>query len=187
MRRVHLFLIGIGVALTAAALWGKHALDSYEPSEYLGPNLPPPTRVPHVGDTLTPIALRDLTGKSVTVAGKSEHRTLVHFWASWCLPCVAELPSFEQSRPQFLAKHVDLITVALDDRSHAQEIVDRFHLTMPVLISDGAAVDPIMSLGSGQGAVPYNALLDESGRLIAQKVGTAEAGAAGIIKWLDSL
>lgn len=179
-------LLGLSAALILGALWSKHALDSYEPEEYVGPTLPPPAHIPHLHDTPDAIELRDLNGHTVRIGGPAAHPVLVHFWASWCLPCVGELPTFESEKAQFDAHGVTLLTVALDDSSHAREIVERLHLTLPVLLSDGAHVDPVMALGSAQGAVPYNALLDTHGALAFAKVGTADHGAAGLLKSLDA-
>ena len=182
--RTALLVFVIGAIGTA--LWFKNHFESLEPGEYLGPSLPAPSIIPHAGDTVTALALSDLDGKKHTVGGLRARPLLLHFWASWCLPCVAELPSLEEAQAQFHTRGLDLVTIAMDDRAHAQEIVDRFHLTLSVLVPDGSPVDPVLAFGSGQGSVPYNALIDSSGVLVRRKVGTMEQGATGLLRWLDT-
>jgi thiol-disulfide isomerase/thioredoxin len=178
--------IAIGVVVVAVALWGKARLERYEPQEYVGPALPAPAHVARVGDVPEPIVLHAIDGRPIAVGGRSKRRQLIHFWASWCLPCVAELPSLQTFQAQFGANEIDLITVALDDREHAADIVARQHLTLTVLVSDGANVDPVAALGSGQGVVPFNVLIDVNGRILRQTIGTTEDGAAGILRWARS-
>jgi peroxiredoxin len=185
MRPAVLLLLGIGCVVIGGGIFGKYCLDHYEPSEYTGPVLPPPAHVARVGDAIAPIKLRDLQGNPVTLGGARSRPLLVHYWASWCLPCVQELQFYASAKTMLDAKGIDLVTIAQDDIDHAEEIVERQHLTLPVWVSDDAQFDPLLAIGSGMGNVPFNALLDANGKVIAQKLGVIAGGSDGLLAWVN--
>lgn len=55
-----------------------------------------------------------------------EHITVLNFWATWCKPCVAELPDFEKVNGEFSAKKVKVILANLDFNSQADSILPLF-------------------------------------------------------------
>jgi thiol-disulfide isomerase/thioredoxin len=59
------------------------------------------------------IELRGLDGHTITVSFAGPRQKLLHVWASWCSPCVAELPLFAAVAPELRQRGIDLILVAL--------------------------------------------------------------------------
>ena len=105
------------------------------------------------------VALSELRGKVV----------LLNFWATWCTPCVNELPHFQKiydelsDKIELVAIHSELIT---DD---VQEYLDGQGYTMPfALDSDGSV---IASLG-GSTMLPMTVVVDAEGRIVYNKVGS---------------
>jgi thiol-disulfide isomerase/thioredoxin len=58
------------------------------------------------------ITLQQLQSKTIRTDNDSVY--VVNFWATWCKPCVAELPYFEEAGKQFAAKNVKVVLVSLD-------------------------------------------------------------------------
>lgn len=172
------------IAIAGASIY-KYHLDTAAIQEYLGPQLPEPAHVARVGDRVKPLQLRDLNGQKFVLGGVTNRPVLVHFWASWCLPCVEELPSFEAAYSEFGRREITLLSVAQDDREHAQEIAKRYGVTFPVLLADGAAANPLLALGSARGAVPYDVLLSAQGVVLSQKLGAG--GASDTLKWAKKI
>ena len=56
----------------------------------------------------------------------TEHITVLNFWATWCKPCVAELPEFEKIHADFKASHVQVILANLDFHSKTDSVVPPF-------------------------------------------------------------
>lgn len=119
-----------------------------------------------------PIAISELTARLAASPGKV---LVVNFWATWCRPCVAELPYFEQLRAEYASQGVEVVLVSLDDpaelASRVQPFVTRkalqselYLLTdqdpnewMPVLSDDWNGTIPCTTVivnGQWQGA-PY--------------------------------
>ena len=72
-----------------------------------------------------PLALHSITGKVL----------LVNFWATWCAPCMAELPDLQALYANLRDKGFVVVGVAIDDsRDNIQEAINRFGITYPVII-----------------------------------------------------
>ncbi len=61
-----------------------------------------------------------------TIVNDKEHITVLNFWATWCRPCVAELPDFEKIHAEFNQKGVQVILANLDFNSQADTLVPKF-------------------------------------------------------------
>jgi thiol-disulfide isomerase/thioredoxin len=115
--------------------------------------------------------MSDFEGRPFTLGAPTGKPVLVYFWASWCSPCLRALPKFEASLGIFEAAGVAFLSVAQDERTAVRRVLSQSPVSFPVLVSDGALVDPLLSLGSRDGMVPYSVVLDEKGVLILQIVG----------------
>lgn len=75
------------------------------------------------------IAYQDMAGKPQNVDFSAATLTLVHFWASWCVPCVAELPSLDQVAGEYEKRGVKVVAISMDATSEkAQEFMARNHI-----------------------------------------------------------
>jgi len=90
---------------------------------------------------------------------------VVHFWASWCPPCVAEMPEMSA----WLKEHpeVKVLPVSLDnDLETAQVFLQQHHINLPALLTDSS-----QSGRMGVRGLPTTILIDEHGKVIAGRVG----------------
>ena len=91
---------------------------------------------------------------------------LVDFWATWCAPCLEEMPSFEALYRRYRSQGVTVLAVSLDkgDISKVKGFVDTNNLTFPVLIdSDGVAEKLYPSF-----TIPFTYVIDKEGRVAAR-------------------
>lgn len=101
---------------------------------------------------------------------------LVNFWASWCPPCLAELPLLERTQKALAAKNATVLGInTRDNTEDALGFVDRFDLTFPSL-RDGSG-----DIAEEWGVVQYpeSFLLDKRGRVAALLRGPVTQ------KWID--
>ena len=114
------------------------------------------------GDRAPDFSLENLAGHSVRLADYHGKPVLLHFWATWCKPCVKELPEIEAG---YKALHDQGFTVLAinvgDDKADVREFVNRLGLTFPVLLDPewrtaeryNVTGLPISIFVSGQGIV----------------------------------
>ena len=96
---------------------------------------------------------------------------LVNFWATWCPPCIEELPLIDAFYKANQDKSFQVVGLAVDQPSQ----VRRFLTQKPLQFQNGLAgmvgTELGVSLGNAQSALPYSVLFDAKGRLLAQKAG----------------
>ena len=96
---------------------------------------------------------------------------LVNFWATWCPPCIEELPLIDAFYKANQDKSFQVVGLAVDQPSQ----VRRFLTQKPLQFQNGLAgmvgTELGVSLGNAQSALPYSVLFDAKGRLLAKKAG----------------
>ncbi len=87
-----------------------------------------------VGTSAREIGLRDLNGGEVKLAALSGKVVVIDFFASWCEPCMRELPELEKLHRQLGKDGVVFLGVNIDkERKNVDALVKRFGLTFPVV------------------------------------------------------
>jgi thiol-disulfide isomerase/thioredoxin len=120
----------------------------------------------------------DLAAITRAVHGRG-HPVLVHFWASWCGPCLEELPLVDRFARDMKARGVDVLSLSLDDPERAgARVVEVLTTRAPnltrniVKVSDSDAF--INAIDSRwEGSIPAVFAYDEKGRLRDRLIGEA--------------
>ncbi len=109
----------------------------------------------------------DAKGKNRTLADYAGHGLLLNLWATWCGPCVAEIPSFAAIAPS-LARHKILIlpiSIDMEGLDAVRPFYASHHInTLPILLdTDGTAMDILNAPG-----IPVTLILNPAGQVVAR-------------------
>lgn len=96
---------------------------------------------------------------------------LVNFWASWCPPCVAEMPALDQLSQDLAQRQVIFIGVGIDSPSNIREFLLKTPVSYPIVIGGMEGSQIGKSLGNTQGALPFTVIIDSKGQIIYRKLG----------------
>jgi len=91
-----------------------------------------------VGDRAHEIRLQSVDGKTVSLADYHGKVVLVHFWATWCPPCVEEIPTLERFSQQVSGTDIVVLAISVDKSADAlKTFLDKNKLHLPVLRDPG--------------------------------------------------
>lgn len=96
---------------------------------------------------------------------------VLNFWATWCPPCIEELPDLDRFVKQWGPRGWQVVGLAVDSPSAVRSFLARQPLSFPIGLAglDGATLSK--DLGNGTGGLPFTAMFDARGRLRRQKSG----------------
>jgi peroxiredoxin len=116
--------------------------------------------------------LPSLAGEQVDLGSYRGKVVVLNFWATWCPPCVAEMPSLERLHRTLGPEGLAVVTVSTDeDQDALQDFVTRYGLTLPVLLDPGGQVASTDYRTTG---FPETFVVDRAGVLVQHTIGPAE-------------
>jgi len=130
-------------------------------------------------------SLKTLTGETIDDSIVSNNKlTMVNYWATWCGPCVGEIPDLQKIGEEYADKGFSIIGVLLGDEDYdgARKFLSDNGITYPVVLPEGAFLD----LASGISAIPTTMFFDADG----YQVGETQVGSMSYEDWtglIDSL
>jgi thiol-disulfide isomerase/thioredoxin len=132
---------------------------------------PPPVAQTKRGEQAQ-VAGPTLDGKTFDVANEKGKVVLVDFWATWCTPCIKELPRIKQLKEKYEEQGLRVVGVSSDrSRDELEEFVTRNRLDWPQIffapVDDRPARNPI-SLRYNVEYIPHTLLIDREGRIVAE-------------------
>jgi thiol-disulfide isomerase/thioredoxin len=130
------------------------------------------------------VSFTDHSGATVRLADFRGHAVLVNLWATWCGPCVKEMPSLARLQ----AKLGDLTVLAISEDRRGAELVDPF-LAKLAITGLATYLDPKSAVGHAFGVVglPTSFLIDRDGRILGALEGGAEWDAPAMVRRLRLL
>lgn len=96
---------------------------------------------------------------------------LVNFWATWCPPCIEELPLIDAFYQQNISKSFQVLGLAVDQPSQVRRYLTQRPLQFPNGLAGFVGTELGKSLGNAEGVLPYSLLFDAKGKLLMQKAG----------------
>ena len=96
---------------------------------------------------------------------------LVDFAASWCGPCIEEMPELDRFARAQGTNGVQVLGIALDDAQAVQAFLERIPVVYPIALDAPGPADAGVRLGNPRGVLPYTVLLSEDGRMVKQRIG----------------
>ncbi len=110
-------------------------------------------------------------GKALPMSSFRGKPLLVNFWATWCPPCVEELPLLDSFHKNKQSKNWQVLGLAVDQPSAVRKWLQARPLSFPVAMAGLGGTELSKSLGNSAGSLPFSAVFGASGQLLHRKAG----------------
>lgn len=121
------------------------------------------------------LALAELRGRPL----------LLNFWATWCAPCLKELPLLDRFQREQARRGLQVVGLAIDGAAPVRDFLQKRPLGFPVGLAGLNGVDLARSLGNLQGGLPFSVLVDGQGQAVERKLGALYE--ADLASWAERL
>jgi len=128
------------------------------------------------GDSLYDHSLNDADGKPQALAQWKGKLLVLNFWATWCAPCVAEMPDLEKAQQELAGRNVVILGVGTEAPARVREFRDQHGLRLKLLAGGYDALVLARDLGDAQGVLPYTVLVSGEGTVLQTQTGPLQPG-----------
>lgn len=106
---------------------------------------------------------KGIDGTSVSASDFDGRVWLVNFWATWCKPCVDEMPMLSELRSKEEGQGLEVVGIALDDAERARKFAEELSIAYPILVGKTDVVLTGRRYGNSTGLLPFSVLIDAGG------------------------
>ena len=118
-----------------------------------------------VVDEFFATSLNDLNNQKQVLSKWKGKVLLVNFWATWCNPCVKEMPDLSALQSSIKNKNVQIIGIGVDSAASMQEFSSKLKITYPLYVADTAGSELLRKLGDSAGGLPFSVLITPNGQI----------------------
>jgi thiol-disulfide isomerase/thioredoxin len=126
-------------------------------------------------DSLPDFSLPDLAGRQVPSASLAGRVLVINYWASWCPPCVHEMPTLIRTQQAYDTAQFQVVGIAIDSKESVEQFLIDHPVNYPILIGDAASVEMSRRLGNRMQGLPFTVIFDRRGRRVFSQVGEVTA------------
>ena len=159
-----LAVAGAGVGFATAYL--VHEWDSSSNEDVL-----PADAVPPATDRRPDFQFVDLDGVQRRMAHWDGSVVVVNFWATWCSPCLTEVPELIELQSKYRHRGVHFVGLALDELEAVRAYAREVSLNYPTAVGDAPLLELMGSFGNTGGVLPFTALVSRGGQVVERYAG----------------
>ncbi|TCS36878.1 thiol-disulfide isomerase/thioredoxin [Paucimonas lemoignei] len=108
-------------------------------------------------------ALPDLENNNKKLSEFQGKLLLVNFWATWCAPCVEEMPELSALHDSAEFKNLQVVGIGIDSANNMKEFAGKYKISYPIYVAGMAGIDMAKKMGNQQGGLPFTILFAPDG------------------------
>lgn len=119
-------------------------------------------------------SIPDLQGRPRTLGEWRGKVLVVNFWATWCPPCLKEIPDFIRMQEKLGPRGLQFVGIAADQPGKVREFAAKYRMNYPVLLSDMDVIEIASRAGNRAGGLPFTVILDREGNWVSSESGALD-------------
>jgi thiol-disulfide isomerase/thioredoxin len=131
-----------------------------------------------------PMTFETPTGSTLAMQTLRGKPLVLNFWATWCPPCVEELPLLDAFYKQHSAKSWQVVGLAIDQPGAVRAFLRRTPVSFPIALAGLGGTELAKAFGNGSGGLPFSVVIGASGRVVQRRIGRVTA--ADLAQWAGS-
>ena len=156
--------LAAGGAVAGGAVWSWHRSAAEAAS-----------RADEAAEALFALTLPDADGVERPLSAWQGKLLVVNFWATWCTPCIEEMPELQRFADDFAGHNVAVIGIGVDEADKIRAFRRDHGLRIPLLAAGFDGMTLAQRLGNPEPVLPYTALISPAGHLLEKHSGRIES------------
>ena len=137
------------------------------------------------GADIWPMRFETPRGGQLELASLRGKPLLLNFWATWCPPCVSELPLLDRFQREQHARGWQVVGLAVDNRDPVLEFLAKQPVSFAIGVAGMGGVELSRALGNAGGALPFTIVFDRAGAAVQRKLGVIQP--EDLQRWIEAI
>lgn len=109
--------------------------------------------------------LEDADGSMHALSQWQNKTLIVNFWATWCAPCVEEMPELTELQTELAPKNIQILGLGIDTADNIREFAGKYKITYPLYIAGIAGSELSKLFGNQSGGLPFTVIIGADGKV----------------------
>ncbi len=105
-------------------------------------------------------------GSAKSLGELRNHVVVLNFWATWCAPCVKEMPALSAMQNELAARKIKFVGIGIDTPEAITEFAQKYKITYPLYVAGMTGTQLSTEMGNAAGGLPFTVLLNKSGAVV---------------------
>jgi thiol-disulfide isomerase/thioredoxin len=116
-------------------------------------------------DSLFSHTFTDTDGRSQSLSQWRGKPLIINFWATWCAPCVEEMPELSALQAEIAPQNIHIIGIGVDSASNILQFSSKYKINYPLYTASMNGIDLSRQFGNRTGGLPFTVLLGSDGQI----------------------
>ena len=115
--------------------------------------------------TLLSQTLKDASGQEQALGQWKDHALVVNFWATWCAPCVDEMPELSSLQQEITGQKIQILGIGIDSASNIADFASKYRISYPLYVGGISGTELSRQLGNQGGGLPFTVIIGRDGQV----------------------